>query len=412
MSKIIYILSNSKKLLYIINTEEFNSANNFFKNIKLLNPELELKEVFTMNDRMLLYPVFRHEENKFIIYHGDSNSNKNYKEEKEKIPHLKIINNTGVIEFFLPLPTYSKYHLDRAIELFLSDNPNHKIVVDEVTNNKYIQNNSNFNPISNPISNTNYNQFVTLGYGLGIVVNALQQTQSLIPAPAPAPAPLRLRLESQPLMLRSRLRPEPPPSHPYSRPRLESQPLILRSRLRPEPPPSHPYSRSRLESQPLMSSSRSRPRPPSPLQSYSSSKSRPETPQPTNYFSQQNRVSPVLSTEALLALNLFNRINEFNQNNRPQLQSDQSDQSDQSVQLIETVQSVESVESVETIKFVESVETVQSDKLNLQNYSEEFLSQIFNSTKSYNPGPFLPTSPTSPPPPSPPPPSPPPYVPR
>jgi hypothetical protein len=381
MSKIIYILSNSKKLLYIINTEEFNSANNFFKNIKLLNPELELKEVFTMNDRMLLYPVFRHEENKFIIYHGDSNSNKNYKEEKEKIPHLKIINNTGVIEFFLPLPTYSKYHLDRAIELFLSDNPNHKIVVDEATNKKYIQNNSNFNPISNP----NYNQFVTLGYGLGIVVNALQQTQQLISEPAPIPTPLRLRLESQPLMLRSRskskLRPEPPPSHPYSRPRLKSQPLRLRPP--PPPPPPHPYS-----------SSTSRPEPTSQLQSYS--RSRPELPSPTNYFSQQNRVSPVLSTEALLALNLFNRINEFNQNNRPQLQTVQSDQS---VQLIETVQSVE------------SVETVQSDKLNLQNYSEEFLSQIFNSTKSYNPGPFFPTSPTSPPPPSPPP-SPPPYVPR
>lgn len=389
MSKIIYILSNSKKLLYIINTEEFNSANNFFKNIKLLNPELELKEVFTMNDRMLLYPVFRHEENKFIIYHGDSNSNKNYKEEKEKIPHLKIINNTGVIEFFLPLPTYSKYHLDRAIELFLSDNPNHKIVVDEATNKKYIQNNSNsnFNPISNPISNPNYNQFVTLGYGLGIVVNALQQTQQLISEPAPIPTPLRLRLESQPLMLRSRSksRPEPSQLHPYSRPRLESQPL----RLRP-PPPSHPYS-----------SSTSRPEPTSQLQLYS--RSRPELPSPTNYFSQQNRVSPVLSTEALLALNLFNRINEFNQNNRPQLQTVQSDQS---------VDTIKFVESVETIKFVESVETVQSDKLNLQNYSEEFLSQIFNSTKSYNPGPFLPTSPTSPPPPSPPPPSPPPYVPR
>ena len=340
MSKIIYIQSNSKKLLYIINTEEFNNANNFFKNIKLLNPELELNEVFTMNDRMLLYPIFRHEENKFIIYHGDSNSNKNYKKEKEKIPHLKIINKTGVIEFFLPLPTYSKYHLDRAIELFLSDNPNHKIVVDEVTNNKYIQNNSNFNPISNPISNTNYNQFVTLGYGLGIVVNALQQTQPL----RSEPPLLMSRLSSRPRPLPPPSPPSPPsPSlspypYPYSRLKSRSEVLHLHS---------HPYSRSRPESPPpLQLYSRSRPR--------SRSRSRPRSQQPTNYFSQQNKVLPVPSTKELLALNLLNEVNEFNQNNRPQLQ---------------TVQSVQLVQSV------------QSDKLNLQNYSDEFLSQIFNSTK-------------------------------
>jgi len=356
MSKVHVVSAESRELLYTFDTSRFNDINRFFKNLKTLNLKVELNGLHKTN--WLLHQEYRLENNNLIFYHGDSNTNKNYNNEKEGSAHLKIVNNkTGVIDFFVPVPTYSKYHINEAIETFLRDNKDYKIVHCKTTGKKQFQKSYNPDPI------LNYNQFLTLGYGCGLVVNALQQ---ITPSPSSRPQ------SSRPPPLSSRppsSRPQPPPSS-RPQPPPSSRPQPPPSSRPPPPPSSRPQPPPSSRPPPPPSS---RPPPPPPPSS--------RPPLPTNYFS-NNRESSEITTESLLVLNSLNRVKEFESN------TFQNNTSLLVLNLLNGVKEFESKTVQNNTPQFKLNKLNKSSCLNLQSnsklrsYSETFLTEFFNPTKN------------------------------